>query len=77
MVAESISHNDIGTVVSYSGAGLWAISARGQKEHLQPGDFGYVGLTNDTRGIALNAQPSHSYWFTTTGGLTWRPASFG
>ena len=77
VAAQSISHNEMGTVVSYTGAGLWAVRADGEKKQLLKGDVGYVGLSSPTRGIALTAEPSRSYWYTVTGGLTWKTASFG
>jgi hypothetical protein len=36
--------------------------------------FGYVGMTTDTQGIALPANPAvGTVWFTFDGGQTWRP----
>ena len=40
-----------------------------------PGGFSYVGMTTDSQGIALPADPaSGTVWFTFDGGLTWRPS---
>ncbi len=39
------------------------------------GGFGYVGMTTDVQGVALPADPSAgTVWFTSDGGLTWRPS---
>jgi hypothetical protein len=36
--------------------------------------FGYVGMTTDTQGVALPADPAvGTVWFTYDGGLTWTP----
>ena len=38
------------------------------------GGFGYVGMTTDTQGIALPANPAAgTIWFSYDGGLSWRP----
>ena len=34
-------------------------------------DVGYVGLTNDSQGVALPAVPGPHYWVTGNGGITW------
>ena len=37
--------------------------------------FGYVGMTDDTHGMALPADPGNgTVWFTVDGGLTWKPS---
>jgi photosystem II stability/assembly factor-like uncharacterized protein len=37
--------------------------------------FGYVGMTTDTQGVALPADPeSERVWFTFDGGQSWRPS---
>jgi hypothetical protein len=39
------------------------------------GGFGYVGMTTDSQGIALPANPaSGTVWFTYDGGQSWRPS---
>lgn len=40
------------------------------------GGFGYVGMTTDTRGIALPADPAAgTVWLTGDGGRSWRPVT--
>jgi hypothetical protein len=42
---------------------------------LPAGGFGYVGMTTDTHGIALPADPaSGTVWFTFNGGRSWAPS---
>ena len=39
------------------------------------GGFGYVGMTTDTQGIALPANPAYgAVWFTFDGGRSWKPS---
>ena len=38
------------------------------------GGFGYAGMTTDTQGVALPADPAAgTVWFTFDGGKTWAP----
>jgi hypothetical protein len=77
VVAQSLSTNNIGTVVAYSGAGLVGFVENSGMHIAQPGDFRYVGLTDNTNGIALPDAASGDYWVTGNGGLSWMARSFG
>jgi hypothetical protein len=75
--ANSSSTISNGTFFAYSGAGIWAYLANHTASHVLAGDISYVGLTNDTQGIALPAQHNGKYWVTQTGGLSWLQRSWG
>ena len=77
VVAHSVATAQNGTVVAYSGAGLWEFLSNLTPQQVAKGDFGYVGMTSAARGIALPASPGSTYWITTDGGLTWIAKSWG
>ena len=77
VVGHSSSTDHNGTFFAYSGAGIWAYLENHTASHVLSGDVGYVGLTNDTQGIALPAVPDGTYWITQTGGLHWMQRSWG
>ena len=37
------------------------------------GGFGFVGMTTDSHGVAVPANPGPAVYVTTDGGQTWRP----
>jgi hypothetical protein len=56
-------------------AGETAWQAATLKGGAPTGGFGFVGMTTDTQGIALPADPSSgTVWFTFDGGRTWKPS---
>lgn len=75
--ATSVATDGAGTLVAYSGAGIWAYVGHPTPLHvLANADVGYVGLTSDRQGIALPATPSATYWVTVNGGINWLPRSW-
>jgi photosystem II stability/assembly factor-like uncharacterized protein len=62
-----------GIDVRPAGSAAWQAATLGAP--LPAGGFGYVGMTTDTQGIALPADPAAgTVWFTFDGGLTWAPS---
>jgi hypothetical protein len=70
-----------GEIVLSTSDGIQVSSDNGQTFHLSasgssgpPGGFGWVGMTSQTQGVALPADPfQHTAWFTFDGGQTWQP----
>ncbi|HEY0717043.1 MAG TPA: hypothetical protein VGD68_05465 [Streptosporangiaceae bacterium] len=61
-----------GIQVSRNGGASWQLAAQGTAG--PPGGFGWVGMTTDTQGVALPADPfQHTAWFTFDSGRTWQP----
>ncbi len=58
VVARSVATNRIGTVVSYTGAGLWQFVANIKTQRVAAGDFGYVGLTS----VVSGNRPPRDAW---------------
>jgi hypothetical protein len=78
LVSSSISVSDRITVAAYLGGGLVASGDHGASWHqLLRGSFSYVGMTDSQQGFALAGTPSHQFWLTLDGGMTWTPKSFG
>jgi hypothetical protein len=60
-----------GIQVSKDNGQTWHLSASGSSG--PPGGFGWVGMTSQTQGVALPADPfQHMAWFTFDGGQTWQ-----
>jgi hypothetical protein len=81
-LATSVTATPAGTYVLATGQGLdvrlpgstsWqAVTLDGPAP---AGGFGYVGMTTDTQGVALPANPAAgTVWFTFDGGQTWAPS---
>ncbi|HEY6498282.1 MAG TPA: hypothetical protein VIZ20_02590 [Streptosporangiaceae bacterium] len=70
-----------GEIVLSTSDGIQVSDDNGQTFHLSasgssgpPGGFGWVGMTSQTQGVALPADPfQHTAWFTFDGGQTWQP----
>ena len=63
-----------GLDVRPAGSANWQPAALAGPE--PKGGFGYVGMTTDTQGIALPANPAAgTIWFSYDGGLSWRPVT--
>lgn len=61
-----------GIYVLGSGASQWQSAAAADGNGLPSGGFSYVGMTSDSRGVALPADTSrHEIWVTADGGRTW------
>jgi len=64
---------DQGIDVLPAGEIAWQVSSL--TGNAPAGGFGYVGMTTDTQGIALPANPaSGAVWFTFDGGKSWKPS---
>jgi hypothetical protein len=73
--ANAVATNNVGTMVAYTGAGLWGFVQGGTSSHPITADVGWVGLTGE-QGLALPAVPGPNYWKTINGGITWFPKSW-
>jgi hypothetical protein len=70
-----------GEILLSTSDGIQVSNDNGQTFHLSasgssgpPGGFGWVGMTSQTQGVALPADPfQHTAWFTFDGGQTWQP----
>ncbi|HEX6450008.1 MAG TPA: hypothetical protein VF060_11160 [Trebonia sp.] len=61
-----------GIYVLGSGASQWQQATAANGNSMPSGGFSYVGMTSDSRGVALPADTSqHEIWVTTDGGQTW------
>jgi hypothetical protein len=61
-----------GIYVLGSGASQWQQATAANGNGMPSGGFSYVGMTSDSRGVALPADTSrHEIWVTTDGGRTW------
>ena len=62
-----------GIWVSHNGGSSWR---PGQLSTTSPaGGFSWVGMTSDSQGVAISADPSqHRIWFTFDGGQSWSPS---
>ena len=81
--ASSLAAGAAGLVVIATTEGLVESSDNGQTWRLAlgpgrgPGSgFAYVGMTDQSRGVALPADTSrHEVWITRDGGQSWRPSA--
>ena len=81
-LATSVTATPAGTYVLATGQGLdvrvagsaaWQAATLDEPE--PAGGFGFVGMTTDTQGVALPANPAAGQvWFTFDGGKTWAPS---
>jgi hypothetical protein len=54
------------------GGAQWQTASAASGSGLPSGGFSYVGMTSDTQGVAVPANPSlHEIWLTSDGGTTW------
>ena len=78
-VATSVAASPSGTVVLGTDQGidvLGAGSSSWQQAAAAAGGFSYVGMTTDSQGVAVPADPTAgAVWFTFDGGRSWHPSS--
>jgi hypothetical protein len=61
-----------GIYVLGSGASQWQPATAADGNGMPSGGFSYIGMTSDSRGVALPADTSqHEIWVTADGGRTW------
>ncbi len=78
-VATSVTASLSGTVVLGTDQGLDVLAAGSsswQQAAAAAGGFSYVGMTTDSQGVAVPADPTAgAVWFTFDGGRSWHPSS--
>jgi hypothetical protein len=77
-VGESLTASPDAPEILATTDGIEALNPNGQWQEVASlqGGFSYVGMTTDSQGVAVPANPDlHQVWMTYNGGLSWTPLS--